>query len=187
MPHRYGVRRGIGGAAVPGGGGTSNLLAGLVAAYTYEAAGNLGKDSAGTNNLTNNNAATQVAGKVSNGVNFSAASQQSLSIASNATVVMGATSWEMTTWIKFTSRPAAGFFPGIIGKTGALGLEYLLYYNGTTSRMTGQASDGTTTVEVTHADIATATWYLLDLWFDLPNHTLNLNVNNAPATALPLK
>lgn len=155
----------------------------LVAAYTYEAGGNLGLDSAGSNNLTNNNAATQVTGRVSNGVNFTAANSQSLSRASNASLVLAGTSWELTTWVKFTSRPLAGNFPGIVGKWGAAGLEYLLYYDGTTSRMSGLATaDNSTQVKVDHTLISDGTWYFLDLYFDLPATTLHLNVDGAPAT-----
>lgn len=163
-----------------------SILTSLSAAWTYENGGNLGADSFGANSLTNNNAATQVAGNAApgtKGVQFAAASSQSLSIASNSSLVMGGVSWEMTCWLKFNSRPGAGFFPGIIGKWGAGSLEYLLFYNGTTSRMTGLASsDGVTQVQVDHASIATGQWYFLDLYFDLPNQLLNFRVDNAPAT-----
>ncbi len=165
-----------------------SILTSLVSAWTFEDGGNLGLDSFGTNDLTNNNVATQVGGNAFpgvSGVRFTAASLQSLSIASNASLVMGGTSWEMTCWINFVSRPGAGFFPGIMGKTGVGGLEYLLYYNGTTSRMTAQASSagtGPSTVSLDHASIANAQWFFLDVFFDLPNQTFNFWVNNSPAT-----
>jgi hypothetical protein len=168
-----------------------SLLTSLVGAWTYESGGNIGADSSvQANNLTNNNTVTQATGNAAPGTKgalFVAASSQSLSVPSNASLVMGGTSWEMVTWIKFTSRPGAGNFPGIIGKWGPhTGLEYLLYYDGTTSRMSGLASpDGTATVKVDHANIADGVWFFLDLYFDLPNQTLNLRVNDAPATGTP--
>ena len=187
MPHRYGVRRQAGGpsggAAVPGGGGTSSLLTGLVSAYTYENAGNLGRDSFGTNHLTNNNAATQVTGRVSKGVDVDGVNQ-SLSIASNASLVVAGTSWELTTWWNPSTLPGAGFFPGIVGKWGAGSLEYVLYYDGTASRITGRASaNGVADVAVDHANApSVGVWHFLDLYFDRPNQLLHLRVNDAPAT-----
>jgi hypothetical protein len=168
-----------------------SLNTSLQAAYTYENGGNLGLDSsANANNLTNNNAATQVAGNAvpgTKGVNLAAASSQSLSIASNASLVMGGTSWEIAIWWNPTSLPGAGFFPGIIGKWGAGSLEYLLWYDGTASRMKGSATaDGSTVVTVEHTNAPlTGTWIFLDLYFDLPNQTLNLRVNDAPAIGTP--
>lgn len=167
-----------------------SLLTNLQGAWTYENGGNLGQDSGPFgNNLTNNNIATQVAGNASpgvSGVQFVAASVQFLSIASNASLTMGGTSWELTTWLKFNSRPGAGFFPGIIGKWGPnTGLEYLLYYDGTASRISALASpDGVATVSLNHAAIATGVWFFLDLYFDLPNQLLNFRVNDAPATGI---
>jgi hypothetical protein len=168
-------------------GGGTGWRAGLVAAYTFQDPANLGLDSAGGNHLTNNNAATSVAGRVGLGVGLASASSQSLSRASNPSLVMAGTSWELTCFLKFTSRPGAGSFPGIVGKWGASGLEFLLYYDGTLSRMRGLATaDNSTTVTVEHTNgPADGTWYFLDLWHDLPAGTLHLNVDNAPAVGGP--
>lgn len=164
-----------------------SLLTSLQAAYTFENGGNLGLDStANANNLTNNNAATQVAGNAYPGtkaVNFSQASSQSLSIPSNATLQVGGTSWELSAWVNFTSYPGSGF-PGIVGKWGGTGgLEYLLYYSATTTKIQAAASyDGVSSVMLTTARPSLGVWVFLDMWFDLPNATFNFNFNNAAAT-----
>jgi hypothetical protein len=167
-----------------------SLLTNLQAAFTFENGANLGLDSSSNaNNLTNNNAATQVTGNAAPGtkaVRFTAASSQSLSIASNASLQLAGTSWELTTWFNLASDPGGGFFPGLVSKWGGAGLEYNLFWDGGNQRVSGRASaDGSVQSECYSQALVTNTWYFLDMWFDLPNTTLHLNVNNAASTGVP--
>jgi hypothetical protein len=69
------------------------LLESLVSFWEFEAAGNLGLDSFGTNHLTNVNSVSQAAGLIGNAGSFVSASSQYLSLADNAALSMGTGVW----------------------------------------------------------------------------------------------
>ncbi len=164
----------------------TGLKSGLQAAYTFENGGNLGLDSSlNANHLTNNNGATQVTGNAApgtHGVGLAAASSQSLSIASNASLVLSGTSWELTCWVKFASFP--GGFSTVIGKWGSAGgKEYSLTYNPNDTKLHAAATaDGVNNQELTTVRPSIGAWIFLDMWFDAPGQSFFFNANNASAT-----
>lgn len=78
---------------------------GLVAAWNLEDV----SDSYGANTLTNNNAATFAAGKLSNAVSLVAASTQSLSITDNAALSTGDVDFWFACWFNMTTNPTQTF------------------------------------------------------------------------------
>lgn len=156
----------------------------LISAWTFENSGNMGADSYGGNNLTNNNSVTQVSALYGHGASFNG-TNQSLSIASNASLNLDSTAWELTAWVNPHVLPTTGVYPTIIGKWGAAGQDYLILLNGDFSgRIQGAATSGGT--GATESDVfgsgseAIDSWYFVDMWYDLTN--LHLLINNTAVT-----
>ena len=135
-------------------------------------------DSAGSNTLTNNGAATFVTGKVGNAGNFVAASNQYLSIADNADLSMGDIDFTIAAWVNFTTVAASGIVSKSSGATAAT-LEYAIYFF--TGLLRFQVSDGTTLTTRTASTFglpASGTWYYVVAWHDSVANTINICVND---------
>lgn len=103
---------------------------GLVSAWNLADA----SDSFGANTLTNNNAATFAVGKIGFGVQLTAASSQSLSIADNAPLSTGAVDFMLGGWFKFDSLGAERT---MLSKwqTDGNKREWLLYFDNSVTRL----------------------------------------------------
>lgn len=132
-------------------------------------------DSFGTNNLTNNNAATFVAGKVGNAVNLVAASSQYLSKVDNATLDL-TTAMSIDGWVKLTSVGAIQTFASKwnYSTDGAWAIQI-----SNTNEIVVNIAPTPTDVGNTHGDtsglgLTTGTWYHVAVVFD---GTLTGNAN----------
>lgn len=78
--------------------GGSSLLTGLVSYWPLGEASGTRDDSAGSNDLTDNNTVTQAAGKIGDAASFVAANSEYLSVADNATLDF-TTAFSLSAWI----------------------------------------------------------------------------------------
>jgi hypothetical protein len=84
-----------------GGGGASSLLTGLVSYWNLNEPSGPRIDSAGSNNLTDNNTVGSTTGKLGNAASFVAANSEYLSSTSAALDLTG--SYSISVWLRFTS------------------------------------------------------------------------------------
>ena len=151
-----------------------------------EASGASRVDDFGSNNLTNNNTVTQVAGRVGNASGFVVASSQSLSVASNASLQTGDIDFTLTGWIYLTSISVAGTAVSRYNGSGAANFEYQIVF-ADTNRMifqvsdTGDDNDRTTVTANTFGALSIDTWYFVAVWHDSTANTINISVNNGNA------
>lgn len=131
-------------------------------------------DSVGANTLTNNNAATFVAGKIGNAVNLVAASTQYLSVADNASLDF-TSAMTIDGWVKFTT---SGGIQTLASKwnfstDGCWAIQMTageIVVNVATTPTDG----GTTHGDTSGLGLTTATWYHIAVVFD---GTLTGNAN----------
>lgn len=139
-------------------------------------------DQHGANDLTNNNAATFVTGKVGNAAQFVAASNQYLSIASNADLQTGNIDFTLAAWVKLASKPGSG--QGIVSKSSgtlAADIEYNLDYLDSSDRFRFTICDGITHVVVVANNFGAVpldTYCWVVGWHDSVANTINVQVNN---------
>ncbi len=155
--------------------------------YGLVAAWNLSDlvDAYGGNTLTNNNAATFVAGKIGDAVDLEMSSSQSLSIADNVPLsgAVGTSLW-LSSWVKFESIPAT--VQHIAGKltTGTNQREYRQILTGTTQLFgMGGSAAGTSTTNVhasTHGVATTGVWYHVFSYYDAVLGLLGIAINGGP-------
>ena len=150
---------------------------GLIAAWNLEDA----TDDFSTNDLTNNNACTFVAGKISNAVNLDGVNQY-LSIADNAALSFG-TGQRQTIcgWFKLDTIPGAGVIYPIVAKWNVTTAqrEYRVFVNENASLRYTVTSDGVAQTEIGTANgaIAVGVWYFFVVWYD--GAKIYLEVNNS--------
>lgn len=158
----------------------------LVAYYSLENV----NDALGLNNLTNNNTATFVAGKVGNAANFVLASSQYLSHADTATLDMGDIDFTITAWVYLATKPGSSM--QAVTKNNATGNQrgYQITWSTATDRFVAFiSSDGTSTnqTSLTASNFgapATTTYYFLALRYNAATDTLSISVNDGtPNTA----
>lgn len=157
-----------------------DLKLGLVSYWDFADSGNLGLDSHGSNNLTNNNAVTRVAGPnlTDFAGQFVAASLQSLSIADNATLDFAATDFTIASWAYFDSFP--------IGVTDQMNIfdkgdNYSLAYNKgyNPDRLGFYYINGATRDVISSVPtIALSTWYFIVCWYVESTKTLYIQVGD---------
>jgi hypothetical protein len=125
-----------------------------------ESSGNA-SDSVGSNTLTNNNSATYSTGKIGNGVNFVAASSQSLSHVDDASFTPTTMTWSF--WVKVTSTPSSNTGYGLIDKrdntSGTNGYQIQYYNNAGTPYINLQSKGGTGYNWTYNITLTTGTWY----------------------------
>lgn len=118
---------------------------------------------------------------------FAAASSQSLSIASNASLQGGDVSLWGCAWVNLTTKPANQMFA--FGKWTAAGnlREYVLVWDNATDRFQFVVSNDGTNVVVLSADTfgapSTGTWYFIFWYHDPVANTIGISVNGAFDTA----
>lgn len=178
-----GIPLGFGGAAST----PSPLYTNLVSFWAFEASGDLGLDSHGTNHLTNTNSVTQNgAGKVGGSASFVAASSQHLAKADNASLSIGNVNAWWACWINLAATSDFGCVLGKGNINFASTSEYALRYINTNSGLRLYASDGTTMTQLdaNNTTPAALTWYFVVGYHDADKDVVGLSVNNAaPVTA----
>lgn len=114
---------------------------------------------------------------------FVAASTQGLSVASNARLQAGDTSFTFATWVNLTSKPAG--IGEIFNKYGVSAgqPEYLLFWSGSAADRFNmyvyRPTDTPVTVTANSFGApALATWYFLVGWHDADLDTVNIQINN---------
>ena len=145
-----------------------------------EASGNA-LDAHGTNDLTDHNTVTSIAGKINNGRHFAAASSEYFSHTTNASLETGDIDFTLSAWAYLDS------FDGnrmIISKfTAPPDFEWRVFlqpFGADNARFTvsntGSGSDG----NVTNASgtITTGQWYFVVAWHDSVANTINIQVND---------
>lgn len=153
--------------------------ASLVAYYSME--DTAGTDATGRGNtLTATNSPTAVAGKVANGGNFVAASQQYYTIADNADTSMGDIDFALACWLKPTTLPGAATLFGKWHSSGGVGTPKE-YWIGTVGTALGffVSNDGTAQTSINFGTaLSTATWYFVVAWHNSVANTINICAND---------
>jgi hypothetical protein len=165
-------------AAVAAAGGSSSLLTGLVSYWKMDEASGTRNDSAGTNHLTSNNGVAQVSGKLGNAAGFTAASSQSLSIASNATIQFNDADFTYAGWVWFDDLTVSFQFPFVLGKGPNGSDEVELFIDGGTPTLAWRVN-GSALVE--KAFSGTGAWLFFEAWHDHTNDLIGININNGTA------
>jgi len=156
-----------------GGYPTSNLIS----YWKLDEASGTRVDSAGTNNLTDNNTVGSATGIIGNAASFVAASSQYLSCASNASLQMaGNTDFTISAWVKLASSISANASLVTKDSNAANSRDYTLdYLLGGGFRFYIQG--GSTYIASTAAPAATL-WYFLVAWYDSSNGQLHIRIND---------
>lgn len=125
--------------------------------------------------LTNNNSCTNATGALNNATGFVAASSQYLSRASESLLQTGDTDWHLSVWVYSDSFGA----DRIIGSKSG---EWLLYC--TSGGEPKLYIDGFSKLLSWGANLSTATWYNITVWYDSAGNTVGMTVNNGtPVTS----
>lgn len=141
-------------------------------------------DAHGSNTLTNNATVTFTTGKVGNAASFASASNQYLSVASNAALQTGDIDFTLACWVNMTTKSAT---MGIVSKSNstlAAGIEYDLFYTTATDRFRFRVSTGSANVTVDDTTLgapSTGTWYFIVCWHDSVNNQIGISTNAGTA------
>lgn len=132
-------------------------------------------DSAGSNNLTDNNSVSYTTGKISNAATFVRSSSQSLSCASNASLQISG-SFTMSMWIKFQTLTNYNIFANK-----GNGAEFWIYTasNGGGDYQIGSGSVGSQ--QFPNGTFTTDTWYFIVFWWDSVGNQMGYSINNGTA------
>lgn len=178
---RYGIADGVPlDIVVP-----SYLHDNLVAMWRLEEASGTRYDSKGTNNLTDINTVTQVAGKIGYAAKFTMANSEYLSIADNATVSTGDVNFALAGWCKFDSNGTSGYHP-IVAKQAAVGaLEFNIQrYTDFKLKFSVFDNSGANTLVSSLGTAANGVWHFFAVWHDKDANTLNIRLNNEAVQSL---
>jgi hypothetical protein len=156
---------------------------GLVAFWELEEASGQRNDTHGTNHLTDNNTVTQAAGKVGNAAQFTAANNESLSIADNAALSVGDIAFTVWGWCYLDSLGVQRVMLCKGSGNSAATSEYRVAVNASNA-VTFSVSDGATlttkTVSVFGA-LAASTWYFIECYHDPAADVIGIRINNNTA------
>jgi hypothetical protein len=141
-------------------------------------------DSVGALDLTNNNSAAFVAGKLGNAVDLELGSEQYLYRADDAAFDLLDTDWMIRCWANVESNP--GFRLGVVAKypgNGGYSLRWEPAYTGGNNRYVFQVHDGTnpSAEAISNEAISLSTWDLIHVWHDATNNLLGISVNAGTA------
>lgn len=152
----------------------------LISFWALEEASGTRNDSHSTNHLTDNNTVASAAGKVGTAGDFEKDNSESLSIASNGSLLTGDIDFSAAGWVQFESKvtSAAGF-----GKEGTIGnYEWVMYYDVGSDRLRLWVSnDGTNGITVSADNLgspAVGIWYFVVVWHDSVNNLMGISVND---------
>ena len=154
--------------------GTSNL----VAYWQLGETSGTRNDSAGTNHLTDNNTVLYSASGIKgNAADFERDNSESLSIASNANLVLGDIDFTIFGWVYAESLTD---FQTIVAKRNDSTLpEYQMYYEaGKIKFLISDSSNTGTFISADTPTISVGAWYFVVAWHNSVANTLNIQVNN---------
>lgn len=161
-----------------GGGGGSTLRTNLIGWWEFES-GAITTDAHGSNTLTNNNAVTSVSGKVSNAAQFVAASSQSLTRASDATIATGDIDFSLAMWVNPTTSTNC-----VVAKDNAAfaGMEYRCGIRFTDANRfyftIGDNGGVSETVDYAGSSVSTSSWYFVAVICDKTSSLIKISVND---------
>lgn len=157
---------------------TINVLKGYW--LLYEASGTRYDRTANQNNLTSNNGVGQVAAGRYFAASFTRASSQYLNVPSNAILLTGGKSFEVTAWFHSTIISGTGDDP-IVAKGNQAGTqaEFYSYVENISAKPTWQIKDDTGAFKTCQwgSAITSNTWYFIDFYFDAPNNQMGISIN----------
>jgi hypothetical protein len=163
---------------------TSSLLTDLISYWKLDEASGNALDAHGTNTLTDNNTVTSAAGKLGTARQFTVASSEYLSLASNATIETGDIDYTLAGWLYVD---AIGTLQTVVSKNnGTSNSEYILLLLAS-GKLRFQIFDGvggaSGSVDSTETLLAT-TWYHWTAYHDAANNLVGVTVNaGTPTTA----
>jgi len=161
--------------------GVSSLTDNLEAWWKLEEASGSRADAQGSNILTDINTVTQATGKIASAGQFTRANSESLTIADNASLSLGADSdFVIAAWVYLDSTPAGAMILASKGDSAAtISQEFQLIYSSGLFRFS--VGDGAASAEVTASTFgaaSTGVWYFVYAWHDSTLDTLNIMINN---------
>ena len=169
-----------------------DLLSGLVSYWKLDEASGTRVDSHSTNDLTDNNTVTSVAGKIGNAAEFEADNSEFLSHATNGDLEAGDIDYTIACWVFLESKtnPYLGFVTK--DSLTANGRQYYLFYASSSDRFVfGTANGGGAGLdqinEVSASNFGSPSlgvWYYLVAWHDSSANTTNIQVNNGTVNSL---
>lgn len=154
-----------------------------ISLWRFESGSSLGLDSKGLNTLTNNNAVSQIAGRVGQAAQFVAASSQYLGRADNASLSTGNIAFTLAGWVNLTDRATTYAIANKLDSSGA-GEWNLTYTGGGTERFRFRTFlSGAGVGDATANSFGQATsgvWTHVVFWHDPATTTVNIQVNGGP-------
>jgi RHS repeat-associated protein len=155
---------------------------GLVSWWSLNEASGMRNDSYGANHLSDNATVTSTTGIKGNAASFTAASQQYLSIADNASVSVGNIDFTYCGWTYLNTKTA---YRTLVSKWEGTpnNREFYIDYASDSDRFVfGVSSDGNASqISVAANNFgspSTSTWYYICAWHDAVANTVNIQVNN---------
>jgi len=162
----------------------SALLTSLVSYWKIDETSGVRNDSYGTNHLTDNNTVTYNPGVVSNAGQFTAANNETLSIANNATLSVQGLDFTISLWTYLDSMPTLNSNRYLIGKNVG-NTDYSIYLNmtaGGTERfaflMGNTASGSPTLLANTFGTPSNSVWYHVLCEYNTSTKKMKIIINN---------
>lgn len=160
----------------------------LKAYYRLDEPNGTALDSKGSNSLSDNNGTAAQAGVIGDSREFTAASNQRLSIADNSDLTPGSGSFSVGAWFRFGGT-LAGTSPGIVSKwTSPANQEYVLFIDGSSNRVAFDVSSDGANMNIVYADsfgnVPISSWHYALAWRDATANTLNIQIDNGNTNTL---
>lgn len=153
-----------------------------VAHWALDEASGTRYDSIGSEDLTDNNTVTALAGKFSNAADFEASNGEYLSAADSTVNSLGNTDWMYRCWIKAETLAS---FPVVLAKRDSTDSfnTYALYYDTSANKLTWNVAlySGFSTVVQWGSALSTGTWYLVHVWHDATANEIGISVDAGTA------
>jgi len=169
---------------IPPAGPISSLLTAIFAFWKLEEVSGTRFDEVGSNDLTDINTVTQVAGKVGNAAQFTRANSEGLEIADNADLSVTDQDFSISAWVRLDSKPGGNM--SIVVKDDAITPDrgYHLLWNQATDRFRFQVSDDSAGTNLTNIDADNlgapniGQFYHIVAWHDSVADTINIVVDD---------
>lgn len=153
--------------------GTSNLISW----WKLDETSGTRNDNHGTNHLTDNNTVLYSASGIkSNAADLELSNSESLSIASNASLVTGDIDFTIFAWVK--AETLTDFQTVISKRQDAAQNEYQIYYAASQFVFIVRDASTVSSITATTPTISTGAWYFIVAWHNASANTLNIQVND---------
>ncbi len=157
---------------------TSPLLTNLISHWKLDEASGNALDAHSTNTLTDTNTVTSAAGKLGTARQFTAASSEYFTLASNATLQTGDIDFTVAGWVWLddigTDRIVASKDAG-----GGTQDEWLLWRpSGNNFQFRVYGGGGSSNVGANSAAVTSGQWYFVVGWYDAAASTVNIQIDN---------